>query len=49
VYAYKRVEVKDSDDADSVFDSYANEIALLRRLSNTAAAGASGGQEGEFH
>lgn len=34
VYAYKRVEVKDSEDTDAVFDSYANEIALLRRLSS---------------
>ena len=36
VYAYKRVEVRDSDDVDAVFDNYANEIALLRRLSNSA-------------
>jgi hypothetical protein len=32
VYAYKRIEVKDSDDIDTVFDNYANEILLLKKL-----------------
>jgi hypothetical protein len=32
IYAFKRVDVKDSDDSDAVFDSYANEISLLHRL-----------------
>jgi len=36
VYAYKRVEVKDCEDVDAVFDNYANEIALLRKLSAAA-------------
>lgn len=35
IYAYKRVEVRDSEDTEAVFDSYANEIALLKRLSAT--------------
>jgi hypothetical protein len=39
VYAYKRVEVKDSEDVDAVFDSYANEIALLRKLSSQSTEG----------
>jgi len=41
VYAYKRVDVRDSDDIDSVFDSYANEIDLLRRLSSTSTSSSS--------
>ena len=32
LYAYKRVEVRDNDDCDGVFESYINEINLLRRL-----------------
>jgi hypothetical protein len=42
VYAYKRVEVKDSEDVDAVFDSYANEIALLRKLSTVGSQSAEG-------
>jgi hypothetical protein len=42
VYAYKRVEVKDSEDVDAVFDSYANEIALLRKLSSVGSHSAEG-------
>jgi serine/threonine-protein kinase TTK/MPS1 len=42
VYAYKRVEVKDSEDVDAVFDSYANEIALLRKLSSVGNHSAEG-------
>jgi hypothetical protein len=42
VYAYKRVEVKDSEDVDAVFDSYANEIALLRKLSSAGSHSAEG-------
>ena len=36
VYAYKRVEVRDSEDAEMVLDNYANEIALLRRLRDSS-------------
>jgi hypothetical protein len=36
IYAYKRVEIRDTEDVDAVFDNYANEIALLRRLSSAA-------------
>lgn len=32
IYAYKRVDVKESDDIDGVFNSYANEISLLKSL-----------------
>lgn len=47
VYAYKRVEVKDTEDIDSVFDNYANEIALLRRLSaHSTQLGAEGVEDG---
>ncbi len=32
VYAYKKVNVSGNDESDAVFDSYTNEIDLLRRL-----------------
>ncbi|KAJ1431961.1 kinase-like domain-containing protein, partial [Ochromonadaceae sp. CCMP2298] len=41
VYAYKRVDVRDGDDVDAVFDSYANEINLLRRLNGSDGSGGS--------
>lgn len=43
IYAYKRVEVRDTEDVDAVFDNYANEIALLRRLSSAAQGTSSSG------
>jgi hypothetical protein len=45
IYAYKRVDVRDSEDLDSVFDNYANEISLLRSLSSSATHSASGTEE----
>lgn len=47
VNAYKRVEVKESEDMDAVFDNYANEIALLRRLSSAAQTTAPGSETAE--
>eukprot|EP01038_Epipyxis_sp_PR26KG_P006260 gene6260-8621_t len=32
IYAFKRVDVKDSEDSDAVFANYANEISLLQKL-----------------
>lgn len=32
IYAYKKVDVRGNDESDAVFDSYVNEIELLRRL-----------------
>jgi hypothetical protein len=36
IYALKVVEIKDNEDSDSVFDSYANEISLLQTLKGTS-------------
>jgi serine/threonine-protein kinase TTK/MPS1 len=35
-YALKRIEIRDCDEADDVFDSYANEISLLRALKGSS-------------
>ncbi len=36
IYALKVVEIKDNEDSESVFDSYANEINLLKKLKGTS-------------
>ncbi len=36
IYALKVVEIKDNEDSDSVFESYANEINLLKKLKGTS-------------